>query len=138
MEKVEIALQLRGIRDSFNALLTNREMIQHLTDKQKTAVELAKQFINHQCTADEDFLPIVQEIKKIIASLRLKTVPELCVVCQEPIAFERRLDGRCSNGHGALRCRATLLTCFDVIRTCRWCNAYYNSDAGNNLQLHFY
>ena len=79
-----------------------------------------------------------QEIKKIIASLRLKTVPELCVVCQEPIAFERRLDGRCSNGHGALRCRATLLTCFDVIRTCRWCNAYYNSDAGNNLQLHFY
>ena len=131
-EKVEIVLQLRHIKATLAALLLKWQSIKQLTDNERMEVGLAEQFLAHECTADADFLPVVQDIKKQSANMSgIEIKDESCVICQEPIVFERRLDGSCSNGHGAYRCRATLVTCFDVMRTCRGCGAFYNLDAGN-------
>ena len=72
-------------------------------------------------------------VEKIETKFQLKTMPpeEECVVCKKPIPFERREDGQCASGHRALRCRATLRTCFEETLCCRWCKTHFHIDSGN-------
>lgn len=55
---------------------------------------------------------------------------EECPICYEPIPFENRLEGKCTNGHKALRCRSSLRTCFTDTFSCRWCGAHYHLESG--------
>lgn len=130
-DKAEFCLQLRHIEKMFQKILMNRPDGK-LSADERLNVSLAYQFVNTPIVAELNTKFDQTLVEKIKATFQIKPKPpkEECLICQKPISFEKREDGQCSSGHRALRCRATLRTCFDNTLCCRWCGTHYHLDSG--------
>lgn len=129
-EKAEFCLQVRHIQLFLNESL-NRDRKQ-LNDDQLIDIGLAYQFISSKSVKDSDVTYDRSLAAKVKTKFRLtKQTTEECAVCQNPIPFEDRAYGWCSNGHKTLRCRSSLRTCFTDTFSCRWCGTHYHPNCGN-------
>lgn len=129
-DKVEFCLQLRHIEKTFLELL-NRPSGQ-LTNDERLNISLAYQFVSTPAVTESDVKfdqTLRAKIKKKFM-INNKSSNENCPICQQTIPFEKRENGQCLGGHTALRCRATLRTCFEDTFSCRWCGTHYHLDSG--------
>lgn len=132
-DKVEFCLQLRHIEKTFAEFL-NRP-IDKLTTDERLNISLGYQFVSTLAVTGSDVKfdhTLRAKIKKKFM-INNKPLNEECPICQQPIPFEKREDGQCPSGHRALRCRATLRTCFEDTFACRWCGTHYHLDSGISL-----
>ena len=130
-DKAEFCLQLRHIEKMFKELVNQPDG--KLSEAERLNVFLAYQFVISPVVTESDTNQFDQTLaEKIKTKFQINITPpkEECLVCQKPIPFEKRESGQCASGHRALRCRATLRTCFDDTLSCRWCGTHYHLDSG--------
>nr|CAG4636881.1 EOG090X03KG [Ceriodaphnia reticulata] len=129
-EKAEFCLQLRHITRIFTELLSRPD--NKLTPDEFMNLSLAYKFVCTPTVTDSEVKFDQTLTEKIQEKFKLKgNMPEeVCPICQKDILFESREEGQCSSEHRALRCRATLRTCYEHTFSCRWCGTHYHLDSG--------
>lgn len=133
-ERAEVILQLRHIQKTFAGLLErpipSNEEEDCLSPEEQLVVRLSCDLILSLQLEDRGLTDQVRR-RFLVDQSSPDPINELCSICAQIIPFEKREDGVCPSGHKAIRCRATLRTCFDITRSCGWCGTHYHPHSGN-------